>query len=111
AETSAFLGWAVSVAFFLIFGILVLQFNSISKPFIILTEILFSVIGVLLGFAIFKMDISIIMTGVGIIALTGIVVRNGILLVEFTDHLKEKGMDTVSAIIEAGRTRMTPVLL
>jgi multidrug efflux pump len=111
AETSAFLGWAVSVAFFLIFGILVLQFNSISKPFIILTEILFSVIGVLLGFAIFKMDISIIMTGIGIIALTGIVVRNGILLVEFTDHLKEKGMDTVSAIIEAGRTRMTPVLL
>jgi multidrug efflux pump len=111
AETSAFLGWAAMVAFFLIFGVLVLQFNSISKPFIILTEILFSVIGVLLGFAIFKMDVSIIMTGVGIIALTGIVVRNGILLVEFTDHLKEKGLDTVSAIIEAGRTRMTPVLL
>lgn len=111
AETSAFLGWAAMVAFFLIFGVLVLQFNSISKPFIILTEILFSVIGVLLGFAIFKMDISIIMTGVGIIALTGIVVRNGILLVEFTDHLKERGHDTVSAIIEAGRTRMTPVLL
>ncbi|HVD98810.1 MAG TPA: efflux RND transporter permease subunit [Cytophagaceae bacterium] len=111
AETSAFLGWAVMVAFFLIFGVLVLQFNSISKPFIILTEILFSIIGVLLGFAIFKMDISIIMTGVGVIALTGIVVRNGILLVEFTDHLKERGLDTVSAIIEAGRTRMTPVLL
>ncbi len=110
-ETSAFLGWAVMVAFFLIFGILVLQFNSISKPFIILTEILFSVIGVLLGFAIFGMDISIIMTGVGIIALTGIVVRNGILLVEFTDLLKEQGMETVPAIIEAGRTRMTPVLL
>jgi Cu/Ag efflux pump CusA len=46
-----------------------------------------------------------------VIALTGIVVRNGILLVEFTDHLKERGLDTVSAIIEAGRTRMTPVLL
>ena len=111
AETSAFLGWAAMVAFCLIFGVLVLQFNSISKPFIILTEILFSVIGVLLGFAIFGMDISIMMTGVGVIALTGIVVRNGILLVEFTDHLKAHGLTTVEAIIEAGRTRMTPVLL
>jgi multidrug efflux pump len=111
AETAQFLGWAAMVAFFLIFAILVTQFNSISKPFIILSEILFSVIGVLLGFAIFRMDISIIMTGVGLVALAGIVVRNGILLVEFTDHLKEQGMDTVSAIIEAGRTRMTPVLL
>ncbi|HSZ25288.1 MAG TPA: efflux RND transporter permease subunit, partial [Cytophagaceae bacterium] len=111
AETGGFLGWAGMVAFFLIFGILVIQFNSISKPFIILTEILFSIIGVLLGFAIFKMDVSIIMTGIGIVALAGIVVRNGILLVEFTDHLKEKGLATVPAIIEAGRTRMTPVLL
>lgn len=111
AETGAFLGWAGMVAFFLIFGILVLQFNSISKPFIILTEIVFSIIGVLMGFAIFKMDISIIMTGIGIVALAGIVVRNGILLVEFTDHLKDKGLATVPAIIEAGRTRMTPVLL
>ena len=57
------------------------------------------------------MDISIIMTGIGIIALAGIVVRNGILLVEFTDILLERGMGLKEAIVEAGRTRMTPVLL
>jgi len=57
------------------------------------------------------MEISIIMTGIGIISLAGIVVRNGILLVEFTDLLISQGMDTVEAIREAGRTRMTPVIL
>jgi multidrug efflux pump len=69
------------------------------------------VIGVFLGLAIFGMNVSIVMTGVGIVALAGIVVRNGILIVEFIDILKERGMDTRSAIIEAGKTRMTPVLL
>jgi multidrug efflux pump subunit AcrB len=59
----------------------------------------------------FGMTISIIMTGMGIVALAGIVVRNGILLVEFTDVLKEKGMKTREAIIEAGKTRITPVIL
>jgi len=111
AETGAFLGWAGMVAFGLIFMILVIQFNSISKPVIILTEIIFSIIGVLLGFGIFDMAISIMMTGIGIVALAGIVVRNGILLVEFTHYLEEKGVNTFDAIIEAGRTRMTPVLL
>ena len=110
-ETGAFLGMAGLIALGLIFIILVIQFNSISKPIIIISEIVFSIIGVLLGFSIFKMDISIIMTGIGIVALAGIVVRNGILLVEFTHHLEEQGLSTIDAIIEAGRTRMTPVLL
>ncbi len=110
-ETGAFLGMAGLIAIGLIFIILVTQFNSISKPIIIISEIVFSIIGVLLGFSIFKMDISIIMTGIGIVALAGIVVRNGILLVEFTHHLEEQGLTTLEAIIEAGRTRMTPVLL
>jgi multidrug efflux pump subunit AcrB len=57
------------------------------------------------------MDIVIVMTGVGIVALAGIVVRNGILLVEFTDILREQGMELRAAVIEAGRVRMTPVLL
>ena len=72
---------------------------------------MFSVIGVLLGLSIFNMQISIIMTGIGIVALAGIVVRNGILLVEFTDLLIEQGYELYPAIIEAGRTRMTPVIL
>lgn len=110
-ETAAFLGNAGMAAIGLIMLILMLQFNSIGRLFIILSEILFSIIGVLLGLAIFGMDISIVMTGVGIVALAGIVVRNGILLVEFTDILRKDGMNLHDAIVEAGRVRMTPVLL
>lgn len=110
-ETAAFLGTALVSALFIILIILVLQFNSISKPVIILSEILFSIIGVLLGVTIFGMELSIVMTGLGIVALAGIVVRNGILLVEFADLMVSQGMEAREAVIEAGRTRMTPVLL
>ncbi len=110
-ETSSFLGAAGLVALGLIFMILVIQFNSTSKPLIILSEIVFSIIGVLIGFSLFKMEISIVMSGVGIMALAGIVVRNGILLVEFTDLLLAQGMELKTAIIEAAKTRMTPVIL
>lgn len=111
AETAAFLSTAMMAAIALIIVILVSQFNSISKPIIILSEVFFSVIGVLLGFAIFDMDFSVIMSGVGIVALIGIVVRNGILIVEFADLMRSQGMPLKEALIEAGRTRMTPVLL
>jgi multidrug efflux pump len=110
-ETSDFLSVAFGLAFALMFMILVIQFNSVSKPIIILSEILFSIIGVLIGFSIFKMEISIVMTGVGVMALAGLVVRNGILLVEFTELLREQGAPLYEAIIEAAKTRMTPVLL
>lgn len=111
AETGAFLGNAMLASLALILIILVTQFNSITKPLLILSEIFLSLIGVLLGFAIFNKDFSVVMTGIGIVALVGIVVRNGILLVEFTDLLREQGATLKAAIIEAGRTRMTPVLL
>lgn len=111
AETMTFLLGALGTSFLLVFIILVMQFNSISKPVIIMTEILFSVIGTLLGFSIFKMEFSIVMSGIGIIALAGIVVRNGILLIEFTELLQKQGVPTHEAIVEAGRTRMTPVIL
>ena len=110
-ETAAFLGTALLVALGLILIILVTQFNSVSKPLIILSEIVFSIIGVLLGITIFRMEMSIVMSGIGIVALAGIVVRNGILLVEFTDLMIAQGMSVREAVIEAGRTRMTPVLL
>jgi multidrug efflux pump len=110
-ETAAFLGRAMLIALGLILIILVAQFNSITKPMIILSEILFSIIGVILGITIFGMEMSVVMSGIGIVALAGIVVRNGILLVEFTDLLIEQGMPIKEAVIEAGRTRMTPVLL
>lgn len=106
-----FLGRSLVISIFIILLILVAQFNSIGKTLIIMTEVVFSVIGVLLGMAIFNMDFVVIMMGVGIVALAGIVVRNGILLVEFTDKLRVDGFEVREAIIEAGRIRMTPVLL
>jgi multidrug efflux pump subunit AcrB len=111
AEAAKFLGTALMISFGLILIILMMQFNSVGKTFIILSEIFFSIIGVLLGVSIFGMTISIVMTGVGIIALAGVVVRNGILLVEFTDMLIAQGASLHDAVVEAGHTRMTPVLL
>jgi multidrug efflux pump len=111
AESMVFLSKAMILCLFLIMFILITQFNSMSKALIIISEVIFSLIGVLLGYMIFGMTISIIMTGMGIVALAGIVVRNGILLVEFTDKLKEQGLKTRQAIIQAGLTRITPVVL
>ncbi|RZK41194.1 MAG: efflux RND transporter permease subunit [Pedobacter sp.] len=111
AETIGFLGFAFMSAIGLILIILVTQFNSISKPIIILVEVLFSLIGVLGGTMLFNMSFSVMMSLLGIVALVGIVVRNGILLVEFTELMIEQGMEVKDAVIEAGRTRMTPVLL
>ncbi|RZK22170.1 MAG: efflux RND transporter permease subunit, partial [Hymenobacter sp.] len=110
-ETSDFLGVAALGAIALIFIVLVTQFNSVSKPIIILTEVIFSIIGVFLGLAITGMNVSIVMTGVGVIALAGIVVKNGILLVEFTDMLRSQGMNLHDALVLAGRTRLNPVIL
>ena len=110
-ETMAFLGRAMLIAVALMMLVLLGLFNSLGKTVIILSEILLSVIGVLIGVATFKMDMSIVMTGVGIIALGGIVVRNGILLVEFAEYARAGGMSLYKATVEAGRTRMTPVIL
>lgn len=110
-EAASFLVWALVTALVLIAIILVTQFNSIVKPLIILSEIVFSIIGVLLGFVLCRMDISVVMTGVGIVGLAGIVVKNGILIIEFIDTGRAHGMKTRQAIIEAGRTRLSPVLL
>jgi multidrug efflux pump subunit AcrB len=111
AESMIFLSKAMILCLFLIMFILITQFNSMSKALIIVSEVVFSLIGVLLGYMIFHMTISIIMTGMGIVALAGIVVRNGILLVEFTDRLKNQGVRTRKAIIQGGLTRITPVVL
>lgn len=111
AETVAFLGKALVIALMIILLTLVLQFNSISKPVIILTEILFSIIGVLLGFSITGFDVSGVFTGLGIVGLAGIVVKNGILVIEFAEELRQRGMRTREAIIQAGKTRIIPVML
>jgi multidrug efflux pump subunit AcrB len=110
-ETNQFLLLSFFIAIGLIFLILVLQFNSMSKPFIVVTEIFFSVIGVLLGYAFTGMTIATIMVLVGIVGLAGIVIKNGILLIEFTDELRGRGMRIREAAIQAGKIRIIPVLL
>lgn len=111
AETMGFLGTAMMISLGLIVLLLVIQFNSISRTVIIMSEVLFSITGVLLGYSMFANTFSLVMSGIGIVALAGIVVRNGILLVEFMDMMLAEGMTPYDAIVEAGRTRMTPVLL
>lgn len=111
AETSAFLGNALLIAIALIFLILVTQFNSLAKPVIIIVQILFSIIGILLGSVFLKIDISIVMTGMGIIAVAGIVVKNAIILIDYTDILIAKGGRLRKNLVDAGATRLVPVIL
>lgn len=110
-EAASFLAGALLTAIGIMMVILVLLFNSIGKTLIILSLIVFSIIGVLLGLSIFDMSFVIVMTMLGIVALAGVVVRNGILLVEFSDFMMEQGMNAFDATLEAGRIRMTPVIL
>jgi multidrug efflux pump subunit AcrB len=93
------------------FLILVTQFNSLVKPLLIFSTVLFSLIGVFLGYAMTGQVFSIVMTGVGIFSLAGIVIRNGILLIEFIDELRGRGLEAEEAIAVGGSTRITPVIL
>jgi multidrug efflux pump len=111
AEVGQYLIQALFIALALIFIILVFQFNSLGKPLIIITQIFFSFTGVFLGFALFGLKISIIMTGMGIIAVAGIVVKNGIIIVDYTDKRISGNENQLDAVIEAGATRLNPVLL
>ena len=110
-ETKDFLGLAGLSCIVLMFMILVTQFNSLSKPFITFSTIAFSLIGVFGGFYLTGMTFSIVMSGVGILALAGIVVKNGIILIEFIEELRDRGENLHDAIVDGGATRMTPVLL
>ncbi len=110
-ETSSFLGMAFGLALALMLLIMVAQFNSVVKPMIIFTTVAFSLIGVALGFAFTGMKLSVVMTGVGVFALAGIVIRNGILLIEFIDELRLRGESVEDAVVDGGATRMTPVIL
>ncbi len=111
AETGAFLSRAFMIAVALIFFTLMLQFNSISRTLVIMSVIILSIVGVVLGLGIFKPVFSMVFSGIGFLALIGIVVRNGILLVEFMDMMLKEGKTPYQAVLEAGETRMTPVLL
>ncbi len=111
-ETMQFLSNAFLIALMLMGFILVSQFNSLVKPFIILTSVIMSTVGVLIGLIVFRMPFGIIMTGVGIISLAGVVVNNAIVLIDYIDILRERdGMDRREALVEGGKTRFRPVVL
>jgi multidrug efflux pump len=103
---------AFLVALLLIGFILMSQFNSVLKPLIIMTSVVMSTVGVLLGLILFRMPFGIIMTGVGIISLAGVVVNNAIVLIDYIDLLRTRdGLGRREAIIQACRTRFRPVVL
>ena len=125
AEEMAFLSNALLIAVFLIFLILVGQFNSASTPIIISLSVLLSLIGVLLGLIIFRMEFVVMMTMIGIISLAGIVVNNAIVLIDYTNLIIERKRneldltesqmlsknEIMQSIVEGGKTRLRPVLL
>ena len=124
-ESTAFLSRALVIAAVLIMIILVTQFNSLVKPVIIISSVVFSTIGVFLGIGIFNMDVVVVMTGIGIVSLAGIVVNNAIVLVDYIELLKrrkreELGLEegtylpvkeATDCIVQGGKTRLRPVLL
>lgn len=124
-KNQSFLMLALFLALAMVTGIIVFQFNSMSKTLIIMTTILLSFSGVFLGLTVFKMDFVILMTMMGIISLAGVVVKNGIVLMDFfvlrlDDKIAEKGVEThddltidevKEVIIESGKARLRPVLL
>jgi multidrug efflux pump subunit AcrB len=110
-ESADFLALAFLIAIASVFLVLVAQFNSLAKPLIIMLQILFSMIGVFLFTIIFGMSVSVVMTGMGLIAVIGIVVKNAIILIDYTDLLVADGTDFKEAVITGGAVRLTPVLL
>ncbi|VVS95203.1 efflux RND transporter permease subunit [Desulfoluna spongiiphila] len=110
-KAKAFLSRAFLLAILLIFLILVTLFNSVAQPVIILTSVILSFGGVFLGLAVMGYPFGIIMSGVGVISLAGVVVNNAIVLIDYTNKLRESGMETSDAIVAAGATRLRPVML
>ncbi|MCB9245745.1 MAG: efflux RND transporter permease subunit [Flavobacteriales bacterium] len=124
-KSQDFLMGAMMLAMFIIFLIIVTQFNSVIGPLIIMCSVIFSIIGVFLGFGIARMPFSIMMSGIGIISLAGVVVNNAIVLIDYTILLRQRRRaelgipdngrlpydEIVGTIVEAGRTRLRPVLL
>ena len=110
-DAQEFLSKAFVSALFLIFIVLVTQFNSITTPFIVLTSVILSLGGVMVGLLLTGTAFGVIMTGVGVLSLAGVVVNNAIVLIDYFEQLKRQGMQATEALVEAGMTRFRPVLL
>jgi multidrug efflux pump subunit AcrB len=110
-ESRVFLLKAFGIAILLVTLVLVIQFNSLMVPLIIMTTVVLSLIGALTGLLVCDLPFGIIMTGLGVISLAGVVVNNAIVLLAYTRQLQRRGMDLLAAAAEAGVTRLRPVLL
>ena len=111
-EAMDFLSRAFLVALFLIAFILMSEFNSVITPLIIMTSVIMSTVGVLLGLMVFRMPFGIIMTGLGVISLAGVVVNNAIVLIDYVRLLRSRdGLSRDDALMRAGATRFRPVIL
>ncbi|WP_428101146.1 efflux RND transporter permease subunit [Candidatus Rariloculus sp.] len=110
-DAEAFLSRAFAIALFLMAIILVTQFNSFYQAFLILTAVLFSTVGVLLGLLITDQPFGVVMSGIGVIALAGIVVNNNIVLIDTYNAIRATGPAAVEAALLACAQRLRPVLL
>jgi multidrug efflux pump len=110
-KAGAFLGKAFGTAIFLIFAVLLAQFNRFVSVGLVLTAVLLSTIGVLLGLMIMGQAFGVVMTGIGIIANAGVIVNNNIVLIDTYDRLRREGQGAYDAIIETCRERARPVVL
>jgi CzcA family heavy metal efflux pump len=110
-ESSDFLSKAFLISLLLVFFFLVIEFNSIVSPLIIMFTIVLSLIGVLIGLLVTNTPFGIIMTGIGVISLGGIVVRNAIILLDFVEELRKRGHSKMEALVQSGMIRLRPVFL
>ena len=110
-EMQDFLPKAFLITIFLIFLVLVTQFNSITLPFIIISSVFLSLMGVFLGMIIHSSPMSIMMGGIGVISLAGVVVNNAIVLIDYIGQLRKNGTSLRDAIVLGGMLRLRPVLL
>jgi multidrug efflux pump len=111
AEAGAFLSKAFGAAIFLIFIVLLAQFNNFTSVWLVLSAVVMSTIGVLLGLLIMGQPFTMVMTGIGIIALAGVVVNNNIVLIDTYDTLRREGRPKIEAILQTCRERARPVVL
>jgi multidrug efflux pump len=110
-KAGAFLMKAFGTAIFLIFAILLAQFNRLTSVGLILTAVVLSTIGVLLGFLIMGQAFGVVMAGIGVIANAGVIVNNNIVLIDTYDRLRKEGVAAYDAVIETCRERARPVAL
>ena len=110
-NASAFLGKAFGAAIFLIFAILLAQFNRFSSVFITLSAVVLSTVGVLIGLMVMGQAFGVVMTGIGVIANAGVIVNNNIVLIDTYDRLRREGWATYDAVLQTCRERARPVML